>query len=291
MRLGVHVASFTWPGGPAAIGPTLADIARAVEDGGGSSLTVMDHYFQMDQFAPAEEPMLEGYTTLGFLAAVTSRVELGLLVTGVTYRYPGLLAKIVTTLDVLSGGRGRLGIGAAWYEREHVGLGVPFPPVAERFERLEETLRICRQMWSGEGGTFEGRHYRLAEALSSPESVSRPRPRIMVGGAGERKTLRLVARYADACNLFAASPDEVRHKLDVLRDHCDAEGTDYDHIDKTILHVGAPPIGSGAGPFLDAMASYAEHGVGEVYVMPTGDDPVGYVRALGDEVVEPLAAL
>ena len=154
--------------------------------------------------------MLEGYTSLGFLAGQTSTMTLGLLVTGVTYRHPGLLAKIVTTLDVLSGGRAQLGIGAAWYEREHRGLGVPFPPVAERFERLEETLQICLQMWSDDDGPYEGRHYQLAETICSPRPISSPRPRILIGGSGERKTLRLVARYADACNLFAISPDRDR---------------------------------------------------------------------------------
>ena len=181
----------------------------------------MDHYFQIEVIGPAQEPMLEGYTTLGFLAAHTSRARLGLLVTGVTYRHPGLLAKIVTTLDVLSGGRAELGIGAAWYDREHAALGVPFPSLSERFERLEETLQIVRQMWSDDDGPYQGTHYRLAETLCSPPPVSRPRPRILIGGMGEKKTLRLVARYADACNIFAFSPEMIQGKLDVLRRHCD----------------------------------------------------------------------
>ena len=202
MKLGIHFANFTLPGGPASLAPTLGATARAAEEGGCTTFTLMDHWFQMEQFATAQDPMLEGYTSLGYLAGRTGRITLGLLVTGVTYRHPGLLAKIVTTLDILSGGRAQLGIGAAWYEREHLGLGVPFPPVGERFERLEETLQICHQMWSDDDGPYEGRHYRLAETICSPRPIRQPRPRILVGGSGERKTLRLVARYADACNLM-----------------------------------------------------------------------------------------
>src|SRR5689334_7801962 len=184
----------------------------------------MDHFFQMDGTGPADQPMLEAYTTLGHVAAVTERMQLGVLVTGVMYRYPGLLAKTVTTLDVLSGGRARFGIGASWYEREQRALGVPVVPVAERFERLEETLRICLQMWSDDNGPFTGRHYRLEETLCEPQPISRPHPPIMIGGSGEQKTLRLVARYADACNLFGAPPQEIARKLDVLRAHCENEG-------------------------------------------------------------------
>ena len=202
--------------------PTSPERAEAI---GVRTMSFMDHFFQMDWMAPAEDPMLEGYTALGFVAGRTERLRLRLLVTGVTYRHPGLLAKTVTTLDVVSGGRAELGIGAAWYEREHRGLGVPFPPTAERFERLEEAIQICLQMWSDDNGPYEGRHYRLDETLCSPMPVSTPRPRILIGGGGERKTLRLVAQYADACNLFGG-PDEVAHKLDVLRRHCDAVGRD-----------------------------------------------------------------
>lgn len=291
MDLGLHVASFTWPGGPEQIGPTLAGIARSSEDAGVAALSVMDHYFQLEQFAGADEPMLEAYTTLGYLAAATSTISLGVLVTGVTYRHPGLLAKIVSTLDVLSEGRAGLGIGAAWYEREHRGLGVPFPPVAERFELLEETIQICRQMWSGEGGSFHGRHHQLEELLSSPATVTRPHPPIMIGGGGERKTLRLVARYADACNLFSASVDEVKRKLEVLRRHCDAEGTDYDRIQKTILWAAMPPVGAEAGRFLSEMERYAELGVECVYVMPMGKDPVEVVERLGTDVIPSLTGL
>jgi F420-dependent oxidoreductase-like protein len=234
MNLDLHVPRFTWPGGPTAIGATLTTLAQAAEAMGVRTLSVMDHWFQMEAMWPADEPMLEGYTTLGFVAAHTERLRLRLLVGGVTYRHPGLLAKTVTTLDVLSGGRAELGLGAAWYEREHLGLGVPFPPVAERFERLEETLRICLQMWSENNGPFEGAHYQLLETLCSPQPVSRPRPRILIGGSGERKTLRLVAQYADACNIFGDAT-VIAHKLDVLRRHCDALGRDVDEVEVTAL--------------------------------------------------------
>jgi len=237
MKLGLHYWNYSTPADPAAIASTLAETARIAEQAGLSTFTVMDHYFQMEGMADVDEPMLEGYTTLGYVAAKTERMTLGLLVTGVMYRHPGLLAKIVTTLDVLSGGRARLGIGASWYEREQRGLGVPVVPVAERFERLEETLQICLQMWSDDNGPFKGRHYDLAETRNFPPALSRPRPQILIGGGGEKKTLLLVARYADACNLFGSSPDDIAHKLDVLRAHCETEGRDYDSITKTVYHI------------------------------------------------------
>ncbi len=174
MQLDIHVPRFTWPGGPEAIGPTFASLARTAEAIGVRTLSVMDHWFQMEFLWPAEEPMLEGYTALSFAAAKTERLRFRLLVGGVTYRHPGLLAKTVTTLDVLSGGRAELGLGAAWYEREHRGLGVPFPPLSERYERLEETLQICFQMWSHDDGPYEGKHYQLAETLCRPRPVSSP---------------------------------------------------------------------------------------------------------------------
>lgn len=288
VRVGIHYVSFSDAGAPAAIGPALAETARVAEDGGVAVFTLMDHWFQLDRFFTAEEPMLEGYTSLGFLAGQTSRLKLGLLVTGVTYRHPGLLAKIVTTLDVLSAGRARLGLGAAWYEREHLGLGVAFPPVAERFERLEETLQICLQMWSDDDGPYEGRHYRLAETLCSPRPVSSPRPEILVGGSGEKKTLKLVARYADACNLFTVSPDEVAHKLDILNRHCEAEGRDPAQIQKTVLYMGSPLANPDA--FVAAMAEYAAIGVDLVELMPFGD-PVVFTTEVCDRLVPALAQL
>ncbi len=289
MELGIHFANFTLPGGPAAIGPILSDTARAAEEGGCTTFTLMDHYFQMEEFADRREPMLEGYTALGFLAGRTERLTLSLLVTGVTYRHPGLLAKIVTTLDVVSGGRAQLGIGAAWYEREHLGYGVPFPPLSERFERLEETLQICHQMWSDDDGPYVGTHYRLEETICSPRPVSAPRPRILVGGSGEKKTLKLVARYADACNLFATDPTEVAHKLEVLDRHCADEERDPADIQRTILGMVDPLTDVDA--FLASMEQYAAHGIQLVEVMPLVEDPVAWATQLGEQVVPRLAEL
>src|SRR5687767_12607359 len=259
MHLDLHVWRFDWAGPPAAIGPGVRDLARRAEAVGVRTLSFMDHYFQMEAMAPATDPMLEGYTALGFVAGQTERLRLRLLVTGVTYRHPGLLAKIVTTLDVLSAGRAELGLGAAWYGREHEGLGVPFPPTAERFERLEETLQICLQMWSDDDGPYEGKHYRLRETLCRPQPVSAPRPRIMIGGGGEKKTLRLVAQYGDACNFFGG-PAEVAHKVDVLRRHCDALGRDIAEIEVTALHGAVAPDAS-VDDVVALAAGYAEVGV------------------------------
>lgn len=286
MKLGIHFVNFTLPGAPDSLATTLAATATAAEVAGCTTFTLMDHWFQMEEFAAASDPMLEGYTSLGYLAGLTNSMTLGLLVTGVTYRHPGLLAKIVTTLDVLSGGRAQLGIGAAWYEREHKGLGVPYPPTSERFERLEETLRICLQMWSDDDGPFDGRHYRLAETVCSPRPLQQPRPRILIGGSGERKTLRLVARYADACNLFAPEPAVVAHKLEVLARHCDAEGRDPAGITTTILAFSDPFADVGA--FLAAMEEYARLGVELVELMPLVPDPAAWVKRLGEEVVPKL---
>jgi F420-dependent oxidoreductase-like protein len=287
MQLGIHVVSFT-DQPTDAIGPTLARTGEAAEAAGASTVSLMDHYFQMDSFAPAEDPMLEGYTTLGFLAGHTSTVRLHLLVTGVSYRRPGLLAKIVATLDVLSGGRAALGIGAAWYEREHLGLGVPFPAVSERFERLEETLQVCLQMWDpANNGTFDGRHYQLAETLCSPAPLSQPHPPILIGGGGEKKTLRLVAQYADACNIFASSPADVAHKFDVLRAHCDDVGRDEAEIRKTILYVEPTLAAGDTDTFLTQMAEYAAIGVSEVMVMP----PTGRADAWIEQVCAPMVPL
>jgi len=297
MRVGVHLVNFGLPGGASAIASALGEVGRAAEEAGLDNLSVMDHYFQMDGVGrgDAPAPMLEAYTALGFLAAHSSTVELQALVTGVTYRHPGLLAKIVTTLDVLSGGRAMLGLGAAWYEREHLGLGVPFPPLAERFERLEETLQIVLQMWSDDNGPYEGVHYRLAETLCSPPPIARPHPPIMIGGSGERKTLRLVAKYADACNFFArpeSGPDAVKAKLDVLARHCADAGTDVTRIRKTILWTGPldPTTASGAADFAEQMKGFADVGIVEVHLMPF-DDPVGYIRGLGAHVVPAIGQL
>jgi len=292
MRLGVHLIAFDFEGGAAAIAPTVAAFGAAAEEAGVDNVSVMDHYFQMEMMGSAALNMLEAYTTLGFLAAHTSRVDLQALVTGVTYRHPGLLAKIVATLDVLSGGRAALGIGAAWYEREHRGLGVPFPPVAERFERLEETLQIVRRMWGPDNGPFEGKHYQLAETLCVPAPLRTPP--VMVGGQGERKSLRLVAKYADACNLFAnpeSGPAAIEHKLAVLREHCEREGTDYDAIRKTILWSAAFDPASDGPAFVEEMKRFADVGVDEVHVMHLGNEPVAYVQDLGRSVVPALTVV
>jgi F420-dependent oxidoreductase-like protein len=288
MKLGLHYWNYSTPSDPARIAGTLADTARVAEEAGISSFTVMDHYFQMEHAGSAGEPMLEAYTTLGHVAAMTERMALGVLVSGVMYRHPGLLAKIVTTLDVLSEGRARLGIGASWYEREQLGLGVPVVPVAERFERLEETLQICLQMWSDDNGPFDGRHYQLAETLCVPPPISRPHPPILVGGGGEKKTLLLVARYADACNVFGSSPQDVGHKLDVLRSHCADEGRDYDRIDKTVLAVR--PVLADVDGFLAAAAEYAALGVTELEVMPDRH-PVEFTEQLAEKVLPRVAEI
>jgi F420-dependent oxidoreductase-like protein len=290
MRLGVHLVNFSLPGGTAAIGPALAASGRAAEEAGLHNLSLMDHYLQLEMAGGAEQPMLEGYTTLGFLAAHTRTVELQLLVTGVTYRHPGLLAKIVTTLDVLSAGRAWLGIGAAWNEEESRGLGIPFPPVAERFERLEETLQICLQMWRGDQSPYYGQHYQLERPINSPQALSRPHPPILIGGSGERKTLRFVARYAQACNLFP-SP-ELPRKLDVLRAHCEAEGRDYDDIMKTcyfIFDVGEK--GEKAGEVVDQLGGLAEMGFQAAIGAVANVWDVTPLEIIGSEVIPAVASL
>jgi F420-dependent oxidoreductase-like protein len=242
MKIGLQVPNFTWPSFKDQVGPKLAEIARVADEQGFASIWVMDHFFQIGSrdrsmgLGPAEDEMLESYSTLSYIAGVTHKARLGALVTGVVYRHPGILVKTVTTLDVLSSGRAYLGIGAAWNEREARGLGIPFPTIKERFERLEETLQIAKQMWSQDNGPFNGRHFQLAETLCSPQPVTQPHPPILIGGMGEKQTLRLVAKYADACNLFARmGVDAVRGKLDVLKKHCDKVGRDYNTIEKTTL--------------------------------------------------------
>jgi F420-dependent oxidoreductase-like protein len=232
MRFGLHIPDFTWEGGPDALRGRLTDIAQAAEQAGFDRISVMDHLWQIEHVGPPEHDMLEAYTALGYLAGKTDRVQLLTMVTAVVYREPGLLAKAVSTLDVLSGGRAMLGIGAGWNEDEARGLGLFFPSTAERFERLEEALQICLQMWSGQDDAYEGKHYQLRRTLNSPQPLTRPHPPVLVGGSGERKTLRLVARYADSCNIF--DTPELSHKLDVLRQHCEREGRDYDDIEKTV---------------------------------------------------------
>lgn len=290
MKIGLQVPDFTWPGGPSTLGADLARVARTADDAGFNRIAVMDHVFQIGVVGPPEHDMLEAYTTLGFLAAHTSRARLLTLVTGAVYRQPGLLAKMVTSLDVLSGGRAELGIGAAWNEEEARGLGLSFPPVAERFERLEETLQICLRMWEDGDGPYEGRHYRLERTLNVPQALSRPHPPILIGGGGERKTLRFVARYAQACNLFPGP--ELAHKLDVLREHCAAEGRDYDEIEKTAYFAFDPgEKGERTGEIVDALGRMAELGIDSVIGAVADVWRVTPLEVIGADVIPAVADL
>ena len=285
MRLGIQIPDFTYPGGPATLGADLTRIAKAVDDGGFDALAVMDHFWQLEFIGPPEREMLEGWSTLAFLAGQTSRVNLLTLVTGVAYRSPGLLAKTVSTLDVLSGGRAVLGIGAAWYEQEAVGLGFPFPPTAERFEWLEETLQVVKQMWSGSEAAYEGKHFRLARTLNSPQPLRTPP--IMIGGGGEKKTLRLVAQYADMCNLFDG-PDLPR-KLDVLREHCEALGRDYDTVEKTVYYTFDTT--KGAAQIVDELGSLAQQGFSLALGAINDVHTIAPIELVASEVLPQVASL
>ncbi len=283
MKFGLQIPWFSWDGAPANHRTVLRNIAQAAEEAGFSSVWVMDHFFQLPMIGEPSLDMHEGYTTLGYLAGVTEKVTLGTLVTGVTYRHPGLLVKEVTSLDVLSGGRAWLGIGAAWFDREHEGLGVPFPPVSERFERLEETLEIALQMWSDEDGPYKGKHNTLAETICSPQPLQQPHPPIMIGGSGEKKTLRLVARFADACNLFGDAT-QIRHKLDVLKKHCDDVGRDYSAIEKTRLGTAFP-----GSDLVAEISSVQEAGIEHVIFNMPQIDTLEPLRMFEKEVVPAFA--
>ena len=293
MKLGLQIPYFTWPGGPPDVARKLGEIVRSAEAAGYDSIWVMDHHFQIPMVGPAEMDMLEAYTTLGFIAGLTSRVGLGTMITGVTYRHPGILIKEVTTLDVLSGGRAWLGVGAAWFEREHLGLGVPFPPLKERFERLEEALQIANQMWSDDNnGPYEGKHYRLAETINVPQALQKPRPRIMIGGGGEKKTLRLVAKYADACNIPGMDPGAVQHKLDILRQHCEREGRNYDDIEKTVITVmNVGRDGSQAGELVEQLGLLREAGAQAALGALIGVENITPIEAMGKHVIPRAARL
>ncbi len=298
MRIGLQINRFDWPDATDGIGPALARYARLADDAGFDSIWVMDHFFQIRGLGPAEDPMLEGWTTLGFLAAATRRARLGLLVGGVHYRAPGLWVKAATTLDVLSGGRGSLGIGAAWNEEESLALGFDFPPLAERFDMLEETLRIAHGMWSGPRGTeasFEGVHVRAGRLLNVPQAISRPRPPIMVGGGGERKTLLLVAKYADACNVFGG-PAQVAHKYAVLREHCDAVGRPYAEIERTNLQSGrlSQEVLDGQrepDAFVADLAALAESGVQHVILGVPSRGVEQWIDLVGTRIIPAARAL
>ncbi|HTP03099.1 MAG TPA: LLM class F420-dependent oxidoreductase [Anaerolineales bacterium] len=299
MRISLQVPNFTYPGGPSQLGATLAAIARAAEEAGFYSLWVMDHFFQIGDpgrvstLGPPEDEMLESYSTLSYFAGVTRRIKLGALVTGVIYRYPGILIKTVTTLDVLSGGRAIFGLGAAWNELESRSLGVPFPPPKERLEREEETLQIALQMWSGSDAPFKGRYYHLERTLCSPLPLSQPHPPIMIGGMGEQKTLRLVAQYADACNLFTrAGADTLRHKLEALQRHCDRLGRDYSTIEKTTLNtVHLAPDKASPKDVVEECRALAALGIQHcIFNMPDTHE-ITPIETFGREIIPAIADL
>ena len=319
MQIGLHIGKYDWAGGAVQIGPTLAAIATTAEAAGLANLWVMDHLFQLgEQFGvvhgPAEGPMLEGYSTIAYLAGVTRRIQLGLLVTAAFYRHPGILAKTVSTIDVLSGGRALLGLGAGWYEREACGLGIPFPPLPERFERLEETLQIVRQMWSGDTSPFEGRYYRLAEPLNQPRPLSQPGPPILIGGGGERRTLRLAAQYADMWNMPIPSPlhlpafgvlaargesraaryslEVLERKLDILREHCAALGRDEATITKTVVtYLDLGPQGASTAAVIDLCGALAALGFQQLIINLPDAHTLAPIEQLGREIVPAVAAL
>jgi F420-dependent oxidoreductase-like protein len=288
--IGVQIPDFQGAGGPSRLGERLGAVARTADEAGFAYIALMDHFFQISMVGPPEQDMLEAYTALGYVAACTSSARLLTLVTGVVYRHPGLLAKAVTTLDVLSGGRAWLGIGAAWNEEEARGLGIPFPPLAERFERLEKTLQICLQMWAGDETPYAGAHYQLERPLNRPAAVSQPHPPIMIGGSGERKTLRMVARYGQACNLFPG-PDLAR-KLDVLRAHCEAEGRDYDEIEKTCyFRFDVGERGEHADAVTEQLATLAELGFGSVIGSVADIWSLTPLEVIGSKIIPAVAGL
>lgn len=286
MRVGFQITKFNYHN----IHHHMAEMAQMVDEGGFYSLWVMDHYFQMEMIGGPDQEMLEAYTTLGYLAGLTKNVTLGALVTGVVYREPGFLVKQVGALDVLSNGRAYLGIGAAWYEREALGLGFPFPPLKERFEQLEETLQIVHQMWRGDRTPYQGKHYTLAEPINNPMPISQPHPRIMIGGGGEKKTLRLVAQYADTTNLFAfLGVDGIKAKLDILRGHCDDVGRDYDTIEKSILTTA--DFSNGAEGVIQFCRDFAAIGIEHtIFNLPDYTD-LGQIETFVKEIIPAVAEL
>jgi F420-dependent oxidoreductase-like protein len=289
MKIGLQVPNFTWPGGVGAMAGKLADIAKAADDNDFYSLWVMDHFFQIVYVGPKEMDMLEGYTTLGYLAAVTSKVKLGTMVTGVNYRYPGVLIKSMSTLDVLSGGRAYFGIGAAWNEEESKALGLPFPPLGTRFEMLEEVLQITKQMWSEDNGPYNGKHYQFGETLCVPQPISKPYPPILVAGGGEKKTLKLVAQYADACNLFGDA-EMIKGKLDILKRHCDDVGRDFNDIEVTSLNtVEVGPGKMSAGEVVDLCKSLADVGVHHALFNMDNVQEISPLEIFGKEIIPAVA--
>ena len=292
MKLGLHLANFTYGVEAPGFAAKLDEIVTGADAVGFDRISVMDHYFQIAGVGPAEHEMFEAYGILGYIAARTSRVKLGVLATGVTYRNPGFLAKQVTGLDVLSGGRAWLGIGAAWYEREHLGLGWAFPPLRERYERLEEAIRICLQMWSDDDGPFHGAHYQLAETLCSPQPIQQPRPPIMVAGSGERKTLRLVARYGDQCNVRGDSPEGAKRLFAILERHCEDEGTDYEAIERTVtMRFDPGPEGERAAEVVEKIGELADAGAQAILGSLQGADDPRVMEAMGRLVIPQVAGM
>ncbi|MDH5200839.1 MAG: LLM class F420-dependent oxidoreductase [Candidatus Bathyarchaeota archaeon] len=311
-KIGIQVPRFHWPGGPENMGTKLAEIARTADRSGFSSLWVMDHFYQVGQgYGAPGEPMLEGYTALAYMAAVTSRVKLGTMVTGCFYRHPGILLKTVTTLDILSGGRGMLGIGAGWYDREAKGMGAPYPETAaERLSRLEETLKIAKHMWSDDRSTFEGKYYRLEEPICSPQPLSKPHPPIMIGGEGERKTLRFVAKYGDACNLHLGAHPKLRgytersyenyrdrferltHKLNVLRRHCERVGRDYEDIETSVLSpLEISPSAMTVEEVIEMCEELAGIGIQHVIFNMPNDHEIEPIEVIGEDIIQQVKDL
>jgi F420-dependent oxidoreductase-like protein len=292
VKLGLHLSNFTYGVPVTDLGAKIAEIVSGADAAGFDRLSVMDHYFQIPVVGPAEHEMFEAYNLLGFIAAKTTRLKLGVLATGVTYRNPGFLAKQVTGLDVLSGGRAWLGIGAAWFEREHQGLGFAFPPLRQRFQMLEEAIQVCKQMWSDDDGPYNGKHFQLKETLCSPRPVQKPRPPILVGGSGEKKTLRLVARYADACNVRATDPESTERLLGILDEHCEREGRDPAAIEKTIVTRFDPGMkGERAGQEVERLARFAEIGVQAALGSLIGVEHPGVMEAMATRVIPAVAKL
>jgi F420-dependent oxidoreductase-like protein len=289
MKFGLQINSFTWPGGAAAIGPTLARVTRTADGVGFDSIWVMDHFFQIRGLGPPEAPMLEGTTALGFMAANSERARLGLMVGGIHYRQPGLWIKATTTLDVLSGGRAWFGIGAAWNEFESRGLGFPFPPLRDRFEMLEETLQMAQAMWTGGTGSgegFQGKHVTAMRLLNSPQAISRPRVPIMIGGGGEKKTLRLVAQYADACNVFGDGP-RIAHKYAVLKEHCERLGRPYEEIERSTLQ-SVDVDAQSADELVEHFGALGEAGAQHILMSVRGVSDVSKLERIGSEVLPQL---
>ena len=299
MKLGLQLGSFTWDGGDAAIAETLAGIVRTADDAGFDSIWVMDHFLQIGSVGAPEEPMLEGMTALGFMAAHSKRARLGLMVGGIHYRTAGLWIKAATTLDVLSGGRAWFGIGAAWNEQESRAWGFPMPPLGERFEMLEETLQLAHSAWSGDQGdrqAFEGTHYQASDPLNAPQALSKPHPPILIGGGGERRTLKLVAKYADACNVFGTDPAQLKHKYDVLRRHCETVGRDYAEIEKTFL-AGLSVTSDGArrsltpAAMVERLGRTAEAGAQHAIVGLRGAQDLSKLELIGRDVIPQLRTI